>query len=113
MAPAVCAIGVALLLWGAVLLFPVYVSKEGLRSYTLWGDYRTIPWDRIDTIRPINFLGLRYLRAGTHGAGAPVWVPLWLSDKRGFGEEITRLAGPEHPLVKAWKGKFLFCPIDA
>ncbi len=87
-----------------VIFFTVQVSEAGLRSYNIGGAYYTFAWEEIDRVEPFNLLGLRYLLVGNHATSLTLWVPLYLSDKRGFKEEITRLAGANHPFVEAWKG---------
>ncbi len=83
----------ALPLWIMTRVFPVYVKKEGLRSYNIFAFYRTVPWNEIDKIRPINFLGLRYIRVGSIRGGAPIWIPMFLDNVDGFIESVEYFGG--------------------
>jgi hypothetical protein len=85
----------------AVLLFRVYVSAEGLRCYTFWGNYHTLSWPEIDSVHPFNLLGLRYLRVGSSQSGYTVWVPLFLADMQGFRDAVHEYAGEGHTLARA------------
>jgi hypothetical protein len=84
-----------------VILFRVYVSADGLRCYAFWGNYHTLSWPEIDSVRPINLLGLRYLRVGSSQSGHTVWVPLFLADMPRFRAAVRELAGEEHILARA------------
>jgi hypothetical protein len=84
-----------------VAVFRVFVGPVGLRGYTFWGNYRTLPWDEIDSVRPINLLGLRFLRVRGVGGGLPVWLPLFLADMPRFRTAVRDLAGDDHVLTRA------------
>jgi apolipoprotein N-acyltransferase len=95
------AVGVFVFIVAAVVLFRVYVSAEGLRCYTFMGNYHTLGWPEIDTVRTINLLGLRYLRVGSSQSGHTVWVPLFLADMPRFRAAVREFAGEGHILVRA------------
>jgi hypothetical protein len=77
--------------WWLSRAFPVEVLPDGLRSYTAWGRYHTLPWAAITRCNEISILGLRYLRVSPGGTGPTLWVPTWLADFPAF-----RLAAAEH-----------------
>ncbi len=87
----------------AVALFPVYVGPAGLRAYTFWGNYRTVPWADAATVGRFNLLGLRYLTV-TPPAGGRLYVPLFLSDMAGFRAKVREFAGAAHPVAAALGG---------
>jgi hypothetical protein len=95
------AVGLFVFLLVAVSVFRVYVSTEGLRCYTFVGNYRTLRWPEIDSVRPINLLGLRYLRVGSSQSGHTVWVPLFLADMPRFRATVHEFAGEGHILSSA------------
>jgi hypothetical protein len=95
------AVGVFVFIVAAVVLFRVYVSAEGLRCYSFWGNYHNLGWPEIDSVRPINLLGLRYLRVGSSQSGHTVWVPLFLADMPRFRAAVREFAGEGHILVNA------------
>jgi hypothetical protein len=84
-----------------VFYFKVYAGPEGLRAYNFWGLYRTVAWEDIRSARPVNFLGLRYLRAHTANASSPLWLPLFLTEQDRFDALVRAHAGPSHPLTRA------------
>jgi hypothetical protein len=79
----------------------VYAGPAGLRAADFWGRFREVPWTEVVAVRPINMLGLKYLRAYRAGGGSPLWLPLFLGDLGGFGLVVRRYAGPQHPLAVA------------
>jgi hypothetical protein len=95
------AVGVFVFVVAAAALFRVYVSAEGLRCYTFFGNYHTLSWPEIDSVRPINLLGLRYLRVGSSQSGYTVWVPLYLADMPRFRAAVREFAGEGHTLARA------------
>jgi hypothetical protein len=95
---AITVLGLLLL---AVFLFEVHVSEEGLRCYTFYGNYRTFAWSDINGVRPVNMLGLRYLRVSSVQGGPPLWVPLFLADREGFRLAVSGLAGEDHVMTRA------------
>jgi hypothetical protein len=91
-------VGIVLLL---AALYRVYVLDDGVRGYTAWGTYRTLRWPEIERVRPVNLLGLRYLRVWSDRGGPTVWVPLFLADLPGFRTAVRESAGEGHPLSRA------------
>jgi hypothetical protein len=81
----------------AVRFYPVYVGPSGVRSYTTWGLYRTVPWSEIESVRRFNLPGLRYLIVGKGGG---VYLPLFLTEMEGFREQVRLYAGASNPLVQ-------------
>jgi len=90
-----------LILTLAVAYFPVYVAEDGIKGYDFFGFYHFAPWLTIERIRPINLLGLRYLRVRSSAAPRELWVPLFLADMPGFCAAVADRAGPDHPLAEA------------
>jgi len=85
----------------AVDCYPVDVTADGIKCYDVFSRYHFAPWPTIDGVRPINVLGLRYLRVQSSATPRPLWVPLFLSDMPGFCAAIVDRAGPDHPLAEA------------
>jgi hypothetical protein len=84
-----------------IAYFKVRVSAEELGGFDAWGRYREITWDHLRVARPVNLLGLKYLRVYGTGGKALLSLPLFLSDLEGFCRLVRRHAGPEHPLALA------------
>jgi hypothetical protein len=84
-----------------IAYFQVRVSPEGLGGFDAWGRYREVTWDHLCGARPVNLLGLKFLRAYGPGGKAVVSLPLFLSGLERFCGLVRRHAGPEHPLAVA------------
>jgi hypothetical protein len=86
------------LLWTRLL--KIHVSPEGIRCYNFWSVYRSIPWSDMARARPINLLGVRYLRVWTASPRSPIWIPLFLADMEGFKNAVLRFAGPANVVAR-------------
>jgi hypothetical protein len=85
-----------------VRLFPaVYLTPIGIRCTERWGSYRLSRWEVIDNVRPITWVGLRYLQFRNSDNRRRFVFPLFLADVAGFAEAVALLTGPEHPLAQA------------
>ena len=82
-----------------VAAFQVRVHTRGIRGYNFWGRYRDVDWSSMVSARPINTLGLRYVRVACE-EGFVLWIPLFLVDQRRFVELVCELAGGDHPLTR-------------
>jgi hypothetical protein len=93
--------GLVTLLWTKTM--KVHVTPDGLRCYDVWSVYRFVPWNTMESIRPINFIGLPYLRVSARQLSRPIWVPLFLADRPAFVTSVSHYAGSENILVQALK----------
>jgi hypothetical protein len=91
----------ALLVWFFVTGIKVYAGPAGLRGHTFWGRSRKFAWSDIRSVRPINILGMKYLRVFPGEPGAPLWIPLFMATPARFGFVVRQYGGPEHPLAVA------------
>ncbi|MCA8963179.1 MAG: hypothetical protein KDC38_21805, partial [Planctomycetes bacterium] len=73
------------LTWFLTLFFKVYASEQGIRCFDFWGRYHRTPWSAITGERPINLLGLRYLRIDAQDR-VTIWLPLYLHRQSAFWE---------------------------
>src|SRR5262245_2866843 len=94
-------LGVGLALALVVAYYRVYVTVDGISGYDVFGLHHFAAWPSIEEVRPINLLGLRYLRVWSSATPRPLWVPLFLADMPGFCVAIVDCAGPDHPLAQA------------
>lgn len=69
--------------------FTVRVSETEIYCYDFWGVYHRVPWEAIQTGRPINLLGLRYLRLIAPGHPT-LWTPLYLHRMNDFERTVSR-----------------------
>src|SRR5207248_309599 len=72
------------------LLYRVHVAPWGLRSFDAWGKYHDVTWDEMTEARPINLLGLRYLRVRRAGGGSWLWLPLFLAEQQRFTDLVLQ-----------------------
>jgi len=84
-----------------IRMLPVYLTPDGIRCADAFGIYRTARWEDIETVRPFNFAGLKYLRVRTAGLRREMWLPLFLADMPIFCEILSHAATPDNVLVKA------------
>jgi hypothetical protein len=84
----------------AIAYYGVYLCLDGIRCYDSLNIYQFARWGSLEGVRPINFLGLRYLRVRAAGLRRELWVPLFLSDPDGFRKVVVALAGPANPLTQ-------------
>ena len=82
----------------AVIAFPLYVSQNGIRSYNAWGRYHTIEWSEMLAVKPMNLLGLRYLRVKAADSSQVIWIPLYLANQDKFFADIQRYSDSDNPL---------------
>jgi hypothetical protein len=94
------AVAGAVFTYVAVIWFPVYIGPSGIRSYNVWGLYRTVPWADVTGTGRLNILGLRYISLKAAGRG-PIYVPLFLSGMDAFRARVLGYAGPFHPVASA------------
>ena len=85
----------------AIMICPLYLVPEGVHGYNFWGKYRTVKWDEMGTIQPMNLFGLRYLIITGTSDGAKIWLPMYLSEMNEFIAGVNDRAGPKHALVEA------------
>jgi hypothetical protein len=90
-----------LLVLPVVLYYTTGVGPEGIRGFNFWGIYRDALWEDFRSVSPINFLGLRFLRAHTARGWGPLWLPIFLTDWERFRDLVLEYAGPEHPFSRA------------
>ena len=83
----------------AVRIFPVYISPSGLRSYTVWGWYRSVEWREIQRVGSLNLIGLHYLVI--HTPHHRILIPKDLAQPETFRERVIVHAGSTNPLVGA------------
>jgi hypothetical protein len=95
---AVASVGMVLLNFVATGYFKITISSSGMKGYNFWGYYRFAEWDSIVEIKPIKFIGLRYLRVFHERGKWPLWLPLFLVDMEGFKSEIKKVTSPSNPL---------------
>jgi hypothetical protein len=79
--------------------YGVYLRWDGIRCSDAYCIYHFARWESIEAVRPVNFLGLKYLRVRAAGLSREMWVPLFLSDLPGFCAAVSELAGPDNPLA--------------
>jgi hypothetical protein len=89
----------AVSVWLSIKLFPVYLSVDGIRSYTAWATYRTLPWSDCKEFKVFKKIGLPYLSI-RNSRSQGIHVALYLTNMKQFCEDVRTLAGADHPLVK-------------
>lgn len=91
-------LGLGAVFAAAMMASPVSVLPGGLRGYTYWARFHTVPWAEMGAMERRRLMGLWYLTIEWPG-GDPIWLPLYLSDTPGFIQAVRERAGDGHPLV--------------
>lgn len=86
-------------MWWIVRRYPIELRAEGLRCVDFWHRYQFVRWAEIDQVKPIWFLGLRYVRVHSSQLRRPIWLPLFLRDAPRFWMAVARWAGPQAKLL--------------
>ncbi|PQV63780.1 hypothetical protein B1R32_109120 [Abditibacterium utsteinense] len=79
------------------LFFPVKISPNGLRGSNFWGVKREVEWRKIKRARFSWFI-FSYAILSTSQKRNFIWLPLCLSDPKGFTRAIENLAPADNPL---------------
>lgn len=83
-----------------IACFPVHINSLGIRAYNFWGIYHNIAWSEIRLVKLLNILGLRYLIVKSD-ENRSILVPIFLSRKQQFKEDVKVYAGESSLLVQA------------
>jgi hypothetical protein len=89
-----------LLTAAAVAYFKIYVSPHGLRCFDFWGVYHEVAWSEIVAAKPINLVGLRFLRILNTKSRMAIWLPMFLVNYHGFREFVCNHVDESNPLVQ-------------
>ena len=76
------------------------VDPEGIGGPDNWHIYRWVRWDEIESLSRLPVPGYPFVWVNTAYRRKLFWVPLFLTDMRGFGRAVARYAGPHHPLCR-------------
>lgn len=90
-------IGAALVSAALGLIYPVQISKSGLRGINSWGAKREVEWPEIQRARFV-WLFHPYVIISTSRKRNFIWLPLYLSDQKGFARAVEEWAPEENPL---------------
>lgn len=69
---------------------PICLSKEGIRSYTVFGVYHSIEWTQIAKVETASLFGIRYAKVFSVAGGAPIWIPGFLAKRDRFLAELRQ-----------------------
>lgn len=91
-------IALGLYIWFYREFFKVVVSESEIKAHTLWSIPTSFDWQDIEIVRPINLGGFRSLRLYSTQSKRVIWLPLYLSDRKGFKSAVMQFAPPDNPL---------------
>ena len=81
------AIAVTSMYW----LLPCRVTNTDIRGYNFWGFPSKSSWSEVTEMKPINLLGLKYLRIYSKGHYWALWFPLQISNCASTHESLANL----------------------
>lgn len=82
-----------------VAYFTFKVYPNGIYGLDSWGQYQWQSWSDIDSVRRVNFLGLRYLRAYSFRWKHPLSIPITIAISDRFLNLVLEFAEPGNPLL--------------
>lgn len=82
------------ILAGLILVecFKVKLKPTGISCYNFWGIYSFVLWNEIREAKIINFLGLKFVRVFFRNSRIPLWVPLFIKNRKGFSAALSGFA---------------------
>lgn len=85
------------------ILFPSYISAQGIHGHSLWGGRSFLGWADIARAKKFPFANLAYVRLYSGSGKATIWFPLFQSPRPYFRDEIKRFAPPNSPILNYLK----------
>jgi len=86
-----------------IAIYRVRIFEGGLRASDYHGRSHSILWQEMRTPESARSFGLSFIRVPSTDPRRELWIPRFLCDFQGFGDQIVRHAGPLHPLSEAVK----------
>jgi hypothetical protein len=83
---------------------PICLSKEGIRSYTVFGVYRSVEWAQIARIEAVSVVGIRYARVYLEEGGSPIWIPEFLKNRDAFLAQLRQRTPHAGAVEEAFTG---------
>lgn len=81
------------------VLFPSYISPQGLHGHSFWGTRNFLAWTDITQVRPFKLGNLTYARLYSGSGQTTLWFPLFQSPQPYFSDEIRRFAPKDSPIL--------------
>jgi hypothetical protein len=78
--------------------FPQSITPNGINAHSFSGVRRFISWNDIASIRPLSFVGLKWLRLDSASNGKTTWLSLFPDSKSKLKPTLLQLAPPDHPI---------------
>lgn len=86
--------------WVASLLFPVKLYETGVRCYNVYGFYKTVRWEDMESAKLMRILGFQYVSVSAPSLGSPITIPTHLRNIDTFHQLVVQHAGIENPLAQ-------------
>ena len=83
--------------------YKVKLKSNGISGYNIWGIYSFVLWDEIREIKIINFLGLKFARVYFRNSKTPLWVPLFIKNRKSFSATLSEFATASNLLRQAFE----------
>ncbi|NBB78633.1 MAG: hypothetical protein GVY36_04210 [Verrucomicrobia bacterium] len=85
-------------------LLPICLSKEGLRSYTAFGIYRSVGWAEFERVEALSLFGIRYAKIYLKAGGFPIWIPEFLTKRDRFLAQLRQRTAHAGAVEEAFTG---------
>ena len=73
------------------LYYKTTLNTKEIKGFNFWGKSRIVKWENVSRVKPVNFLGLKYLRVFSTNTGLAIWVPLFIKNTEKFREVASNL----------------------
>jgi hypothetical protein len=89
-----------------VRYYRIYISPTGIRAFSFWGQFYSVDWSSITTVKPLNLLGFKYLLVSSTQSPKTLWVCLNLSDLSRFRGLVSEYVEANHIIARGLEGEF-------
>lgn len=83
--------------------FKVKLKPSGISCFNFWGIYSFVLWDEVREVKTFNLLGLKYLRVFFRNSRIPLWVPLFIKNRKDFSAALCEFAPVSNSLRLAFE----------
>lgn len=78
--------------------YTISVDERGISGRTFWGRRRFLPWEDMNRVQKFGIYPFQFLRIRTNAGGPPMWVPLFLSNRRRWTQTVQAHVPDGHPV---------------
>ena len=90
---------------GLILIwyFKVKLTPRGISCFNFWGIYSFVLWDEMREVKIFNHFGLKCIRVFFRNSRIPLWVPLFIKNRKSFTAALCEFAPASNLLRQAFE----------